>query len=111
MGWKSVSAPARAIFPFHFGWARSMAEVGSWLALSSDVLYTMTLTRAEMPTHSPSGALYLAGVFARVDGSIGESRPLEASSSSGGEFSVKNTSAGECFPSVSICATNVSSSS
>ena len=78
MGWKSVSAPARAILPFHFGWARSMAEVGSWLGLSSEVLYTMTLTRAEMPTHSPSGELYVAGVLARVDGSIGESRPLEA---------------------------------
>ena len=88
-----------------------MAEVGSWLALTSEVLYTKTLTREEMPTQSPSGELYLAGVFASVDGSIAESKPFDAGSSSGGEFSVKNTSAGEFFPSVSICATKVSSSS
>ena len=36
-----------------------MAEVGSWLGLSSEVLYTMTLTRAETPTHVPSGESYL----------------------------------------------------
>ena len=76
MGWKSVSVPARAIFPFHFGSARSMAEVGSWLALSSEVLYTMTLTRAEMPTHFPSGELYRAGVCARVDGVDRGEEPL-----------------------------------
>ena len=74
--------------PFHLGWARSMTDVGSWLALMSEVLYTITLTRAEMPTHFPSGELYLAGVCARVDGSIGERSPFEASSSNGGEFSV-----------------------
>ena len=65
-----------------------MAEVGSWLGLSSEVLYTITLTRAETPTHLPSGELYRAGVWARVDGATGARSPLAASSSSGGEFSV-----------------------
>ena len=29
---------ARAILPFHCGWASCMAEVGSWLGLMSEVL-------------------------------------------------------------------------
>src|SRR5580704_17932298 len=95
MGWKSVSDPARASLPFHFLSASCMAEVGSWLSLSSDVLYTITLTRAEMPTHFWSGELNRDGVAARVDAFTLESRPLEARNCSGGEFSVKNTSAGE----------------
>src|ERR1700677_3719177 len=76
MGWKSVSAPGRAILPFHLGWARSMTDAGSWLGLMSQVWYTMRLTRAEMPAHFPAGELYLAGICARVDGWIGESSPF-----------------------------------
>ena len=38
IGWKSVSLPAMPILPFHFGSASCMAEVGSWLGVSSDVL-------------------------------------------------------------------------
>ena len=62
---------------------------GSWLGFNSDVLYTITLTRAETPTHLPPGELKRAGVCARVDGATGASRPLDSSSSSGGEFSVE----------------------
>ena len=32
---------------------------GKLVGLSSEVLYTMTLTRAETPTHLPSGESYL----------------------------------------------------
>ena len=111
MGWKSVSPPAMAILPFHCGWASCMAEVGSWLALISEGLYTMTLTRAETPAHMPFGELYFDGVWASVDALIGASRCLEARYCSGGEFSVKNTSAGECAPSVTIWSASTSSSS
>src|ERR1700733_5961656 len=111
MGWKAVSPPAMAILPFHWGWASCMAEVGNWLGLISDVLYTMTLTRAETPAHWRFGELYVAGVWASVDALIGDSRRLEARYCSGGEFSVKNTSAGECPPSVTIWSASTSSSS
>ena len=70
-----------------------------------------TLTRAETPTQSPCGELYLAGVLASVAGSTLASSPLACRLSSGGEFSVKNTSAGECEPSVTIWSASVSSSS
>ena len=71
----------------------------------------MTLTRAEMPTHFPSVELYLEGVLASVDASTVDRRFLEARYSSGGEFSVKNTSAGEWEPSVTIWSASTSSSS
>ena len=64
-----------------------------------------------MPTHFPSGELYFDGVWSRVDGSIDASRFFEARYSSGGEFSVKKTSAGEREPSVTIWSANTSSSS
>src|ERR1700733_2905255 len=102
MGWKSVSPPARASLPFHAGLARSMAEVGSWLGLTKLVLYTITLTRAEIPAHFPCGELNCVGVLASVEALTGARRPFDARNWSGGEFSVKNTSAGERDPSVTI---------
>ena len=71
----------------------------------------MTLTRAETPAHCPLGELYFEGVSASVDGSTGSSRRFEARYCSGGEFSVKNTSAGECVPSVTSWSASRSSSS
>ena len=62
----------------------------------------MTLTRAVTPTHLPSGELKRDGVLARVDGATVARSPLEARYCSGGEFSVKYTSAGERDPSVTI---------
>src|SRR5580698_8169456 len=100
-----------ASLPFHSGSASCITEVGSWLGLRSAVLYTITLTRAEMPTHFPSGELYFEGVCARVDGFIDDRRFFDARYSSGGEFSVKKTSAGERDPSVTIWSANTSSSS
>ena len=38
MGWKSVSPAAKASFPFHWGSASYITEVGSWLGSSSRVL-------------------------------------------------------------------------
>ena len=76
MGWKSVSPPAMASLPFHAGLARSMADFGSWLAVSSLVLYTSTLTRAEIPTHPPWGEFNREGVLANVDGAIGRQQAL-----------------------------------
>jgi len=55
--------------------------------------------------------LYLDGVWAKVDGSTGDSKPFEVRYSKGGEFSVKNTSAGELEPSVMIWSARTSSSS
>ncbi len=57
MGSKSVSLGAMPSFPAHLGSARPMTEVGSWLADTSLVLKTMPLTRAEIPTQSPTGEL------------------------------------------------------
>ncbi len=48
----------------------------------------MTLTRAETPTHFPSGELKRDGVLARVEGFTSASNPLEARYWRGGEFSV-----------------------
>ena len=70
-----------------------------------------TLTRADTPTQSPCGELYLLGVRASVDGSTGARRPLDCRYSSAGEFSVKMTSAGECDPSTTIWFARESSSS
>ena len=70
-----------------------------------------TLTRAETPTQSPSGELYLAGVRARVGASTLASRPLPCRYSRAGEFSVQMTSAGEADPSVTIWSASTSSSS
>ena len=47
-----------------------------------------TLTRADTPTQSPCGELYLAGVAARVLLRTVDSKPLPCRNSSGGEFSV-----------------------
>ena len=47
-----------------------------------------TLTRADMPTQSPWGELYLDGVAASVLLCTADSRPLPCRNSSGGEFSV-----------------------
>ena len=55
--------------------------------------------------------LYFAGVFASVAGATFASSPWLASASSGGEFSVMKTSAGECEPSWMICAASTPSSS
>ena len=71
----------------------------------------MTLTRAETPAHRPLGELYFDGVCASVDALIGASRCLEARYCSGGEFSVKKTSAGEWPPSLTIWSARTSSSS
>jgi hypothetical protein len=70
-----------------------------------------TLTRAETPTQSPAGELYLAGVRARVDAPTLASRPLLCRYSRAGEFSVQITSAGELDPSVTIWSARTSSSS
>ncbi len=48
----------------------------------------MTPARAETPTQSPCGELYLAGTLASVLGSTGLSWPLPCRYSSAGEFSV-----------------------
>ncbi len=69
------------------------------------------LTRAETPTQSLSRALYWAGTAASVVASTGDSSPFSSSRASGGVFSVKNTSAGDCEPSCSICWASTSSSS
>src|ERR1700722_9075873 len=99
MGWKSVSCGARDSLPLHWGSASWRILVGSWLALIRRGLYTSTLTRPEMPTQSPWGELYLAGERLSVAESTLASRPLSWRLSSGGEFSVRNTSAGEFGPS------------
>ena len=71
----------------------------------------MTLTRAEMPTQRPLGELYFDGVCASVEAETGTRRRLEARYCSGGEFSVKNTSAGEWVPSATNWSASRSSSS
>ena len=111
MGWKSVSLGARASFPRHFGSARPSTEVGRSSRCTSSVLKIITLTRADTPTHWPSGELNRAGTRARVEGSIGARRDLSARNSSGGEFSVNSTSAGECEPSATSWLAKTSSSS
>ena len=88
IGWKSVSPPAIPIRPAHLGSASAMTDLGSCAGVSCEVLYAITLTRADTPTHLPSGELNLEGVAASVDGSTGASRPLEARYCNGGEFSV-----------------------
>ena len=47
-----------------------------------------TLTRADTPTHLPSGELYLLGTWASVEASMGASSPLPARSWRAGVFSV-----------------------
>ncbi len=69
------------------------------------------LTRAETPSQSLPGELYLAGVFARVEGATFARSPRVPSASSAGEFSVMKTSAGECEPSWMIWAARTPSSS
>src|SRR6185437_11499977 len=66
---------------------------------------------AEMPTQSPWGELYLAGERLSVEASTLASSPLSCRLSSGGEFSVRNKSAGEFVPSVAIWLASASSSS
>ena len=69
------------------------------------------LTRAETPSQSFVGELYFADVSARVESSTFASSPRSPSASSGGEFSVTKTSAGDFEPSWMICAASVPSSS
>ena len=70
----------------------------------------MTLTRAETPSQRCCGELYLACV-ASVPAATRESSPRCWRSSSGGEFSVRKMSAGECLPSCTIWAASTPSSS
>ena len=97
--------------PEYFGSAICRTDVGSWLELIRLGLYTNTLTRADTPTQSPAGELYLVGVSESVDGVTDARSPLPCRYSSAGEFSVKITSAGEWLPSTTIWFARVSSSS
>src|ERR1035437_2482195 len=99
MAWKSAPDGEMPILPFHCGCARSMIDAGNCAGVSFDVLYASTVERAAQPTQLPSAGEYCAGTWSRVAWSIGASSPLLATKPMPGEFSVRNTSAGEADPS------------
>jgi hypothetical protein len=89
----------KEIRPFHSGFARSISEAGTWASLIWSLLYTSTVERPAKPVHAPSSGRYCAGILSRVAWSSFAKRFLLSTSAIAGEFSVRNTSAGEASPS------------
>ena len=77
-------------------------DFGNCAVVSIDLLYTNTVLRAAIPTQRPLSGRKLAGTCARVAEASGANRPAESTSAIAGEFSVRNTSAGEAAPSCTI---------
>ncbi len=74
------------------------------------MLYANTVERAAMPTHLPDDGRYSAGTFFSASSPGEVNRPAFSTADIDGEFSVRNTSAGERSPSwISCCDISVSS--
>src|SRR5580765_6355017 len=104
MAWKSAPPAAAPHLPFHLGSCRSMIDFGSSASLILDGLYTSTVDRAAMPTHSCVEGAYVGPTCAMVLSSIFARRPAFCTVVIAGEFSVRKTSAGDLSPSWTICA-------
>src|SRR6478736_9585705 len=99
IAWKSAPVGEAAQRPFHSGLARSSMDLGSWSSASLVLLYTRTVERAAMPVHLPVDGANSAGTWARVSLLTSANRPAFSTCVIAGEFSVRNTSAGEAWPS------------
>ena len=76
-----------------------MIDFGRSGSGTNDGLYTKTVDRAAIPTQLSVDGLKLAGTCATVAASTGANRPAFSTMFIPGEFSVRNTSAGEPDPS------------
>src|SRR6476646_1604930 len=99
MAWKSAPDGDAAQRSFHAGSCKSSNDFGSWSTGSVPLLYANTVERAAMPVHLPLDGRYWLGTWSRTSGFTSEKSPAFSTSVIAGEFSVRNTSAGDLSPS------------
>ena len=66
---------------------------------TAEVLYIATVERARMPVQLPELGTYSSGIVSSAASDTGAKRPALSTMLIAGEFSVRNTSAGESPPS------------
>ena len=102
MAWKSAPVGEKATRPCHSGSAKSRIEAGMSASVMESVLYIATVERARKPVHARSAGTYWAGIVAVAASGSSAKSPALSTMLIAGEFSVRNTSAGESWPSSTI---------
>ena len=102
IAWKSAPVGEKATRPFHSGSAKSRIEAGMSASVIVSVLYIATVERARKPVHVRSDGTYSSGIEAVAASGSSANSPALSTMLIAGEFSVRNTSAGESSPSSTI---------
>ncbi len=102
IAWKSAPVGEKETRSFHSGLAKSRIEAGMSASVMESVLYIATVERARKPVQLRSAGTYCSGMVAVADSGRSAKRPALSTMLIAGEFSVRNTSAGESLPSSTI---------